>query len=214
MTVTESINARSSIRAFLPKKVDRTLLLEILKLAARTPSWGNTQPWEIFIADGDVLVRIRKAYTENYEKNIQQAPEIPRPASWPDEARRRQQGINAGMTPEVQKAFSQFGMLNQTIFYAPTVVYLCMDKELTNWAMYDIGAYSMSVMLLAVERGLSTIPSITSVAFPDILHKELRIPDNYFVVIGIPIGYVDDTNDINRLQTLRDNTHNVVRFVD
>jgi len=214
MTVTEAMEARSSIRAFKPDKVDRALLMEIFELAARTPSWANTQPWEVFVADGDALGRIRAAYIENHEKRIMGAPEVARPTDWPDSAKRRQAGIGAGMTPEVHEAFSQFGTLNNAIFNAPSVVYLCMDKSLTNWSMYDIGAYSQSVMLLAVERGLSTIPAITSVLFPDVLHRELNIPDNYYVLIGIPIGYADDTNAINKLHTLRDTTANVVRFAD
>ena len=70
MTVTEAIKTRSSIRAFKPDMVDRALLMEIFELAARTPSWGNTQPWEVFVADGDALGRIRAAYIENHEKKV------------------------------------------------------------------------------------------------------------------------------------------------
>ena len=212
MNVTEAMRARSSIRAYKPDPVSRELLMEIFEEAARTPSWANTQPWEVFIADGDALVKIREAYAENYMNNIQGAPEVARPVDWPEEAQRRRGGIGAGMTPEVKEAFSQFGVLNQTIFNAPAVVYLCMDKTLTNWSMYDIGAYSQSVMLLAIERGLSTIPAITSVSYPEVLHRMLGIPDMYNVLIGIPIGYADDSNDINKLHTLRDAAADVVRF--
>ena len=214
MTVTEAMNKRSSIRAFKPDKIDRALLTEIFELAARTPSWGNTQPWEVFVADGEALNKIREAYANNYESKIAGGPEVARPPDWPEEAKRRQGGIRAGMTPEVQESFSQFAKLNQAMFYAPAVVFLCMDKELTNWSMYDIGAYSQSVMLLATERGLSTIPAITSVTYPEILHRELNIPDSYYVLIGIPIGYADDTQVINQLHTLRDKAADVVRFVD
>jgi len=212
MNVTEAMRARSSIRAYRPDPVSRELLMEIFEEAARTPSWGNTQPWEVFVADGDALDRVRVAYAENYASNTQGAPEVARPADWPEEAKRRQGGIGGGMTPEVKEAFSQFGALNQAMFHAPAVIFLCMDKALTNWSMYDVGAYSQSVMLLAVERGLSTIPAITSVLFPEVLHRELGIPDSYYVLIGIPIGYADDSNDINKLHTLRDAAADVVRF--
>jgi nitroreductase len=36
-----------------------------------------------------------------------------------------------------------------------------MDRVLNQWSLYDIGAYSQSFMLAALEQGLSTIPAIT-----------------------------------------------------
>jgi nitroreductase len=50
----------------------------------------------------------------------------------------------------------QFAALNQTMFNASVVVYVCMDKILSEWSLYDIGAYSQTFMLAALEQGLST----------------------------------------------------------
>jgi len=214
MKVTEAMRARSSIRAFKPDNVDRKLLMEIFEEAARTPSWANSQPWEVFVADGEPLKRILAEYAKNYENKLTGAPERARPTGWPEDIQRRQGGIGAAMTPEIKESFSQFGILNQTMFGAPSVIFLCMDKALTEWSMYDVGAYSQSVMLLATERGLSTIPAVTAVLFPEVLHRELNIPEHFHVVIGIAIGYADETNTINKLRTLRDPAADVVRFVD
>ena len=52
-------------------------------------------------------------------------------------------------------------------------------------------------MLSATEYGLGTIPAMTLTLFPDVLRKELQIPDNLNVTIGIAIGYADTENAIN-----------------
>ena len=55
MNVTEAIISRRSIRAFLSKPVKKEKLEAILKMAARAPSWANSQPWNVFVATGDTL---------------------------------------------------------------------------------------------------------------------------------------------------------------
>ena len=45
--------------------------------ATHSPSWANTQPWEIFIAGGEVLEKIRRAYMENFAKDVPRDPDIP-----------------------------------------------------------------------------------------------------------------------------------------
>jgi hypothetical protein len=39
--------------------------------------------------------------------------------------------------------------LNYDFFGAPVVIYLCMDKTLTSWSMFDVGAISQNIMLAA-----------------------------------------------------------------
>ena len=79
------------------------------------------------------------------------------------------------MLRDCGSAVDQFGILNQTMFNAPAVIYICMDKILSEWSLYDIGAFSQSIMLAAVEQGLSTIPAITLMLYPDVLRRELKI---------------------------------------
>ena len=214
MTVTEAMNTRSSIRAFKSDKVDRALLMEIFELAARTPSWGNTQPWEVFVATGDTLQRIKNRYRDNYANGIIASPETPRPAEWSEAAVARREQLQPDMLRDCGDAVKQFGHLNQVMFNAPAVIYICMDSVLSEWSLYDIGAYSQSIMLTATELGLGTIPAITLTHFPDILHNELQIPKNLKVTIGIAIGYPDTQNDINNFVSARSPVAETVRFVD
>ena len=212
MTVSEALAARHSFRAFLPKPVEDEKLRAILEAAVRTPSWANSQPWEVFAATGDTLANIKKGYEEKYASGAMAAPETPRPPEWTEAAKARQKQLQPDMKRDCGDAVSQFGPLNKAMFNAPTVIYLCMDKLLSEWSLYDIGAYSQSFMLAAIEQGLGTIPAITLVLFPDVLHRELNIPENFKVAIGIAIGYVDEQNQINNFTSSRSPLEETVRF--
>ncbi len=205
---------RSSIRAFLPDPIDRETMLKLLNAAIRTPSWANSQPWEVYIAQGKTLDAIKEEYKSNYEKGVSANPEIARPTQWTEAAKKRQQGLYPDMLRDCGDAAGQFGELNKSMFRAPAVIYLCMDKMLSQWSLFDLGAFSQSVMLAAVEYGLSTIPAITLVSFPEVLHRILGIPDNLSVVLGIAIGYMDSGNKINNFRSARSPVGEVVRFFD
>jgi nitroreductase len=212
MNVIEAINERRSIRAFLTKPVERDKLNVILAASARSPSWANTQPWEIFIAAGATLERIKAGYRQKYADKAPAVPETPRPVEWSEKAKERIQQLRPDMARACGAAVEQFAELNQTMFGAPVVVYICMDKILSEWSLYDIGAYSQSFMLVALEQGLSTIPAITLTLYPDILRRELKIPDNLKITIGIAVGYADKENGINKFVSSRGSLDEAVHF--
>ena len=214
MTVIESLNARHSTRAFLPTQINREKLDIILEAAAHTPSWANSQPWEVFVATGGTLDRIRKSYKAKYESKAEPAPETQRPAQWSEAAKKRQQQLRPDMARDCGDAVGQFGELNQAMFYAPAVIYICMDAMLSEWSLYDIGAYSQSIMLAAIEQGLATIPAITLMLYPDVLRRELNIPENLKLTIGIAIGYADKEHGINRFVSGRKTLEETVNYFE
>jgi nitroreductase len=214
MNVTEAINGRHSIRAFLSKPVEKEKLDAVLTASLRAPSWANTQPWEIFVATGKTLERIREGYRQKYVDKAPAAPEIPRPVQWPEAAQKRIQHLRPDMALACGDAVDQFAALNQTMFNSPAVVYVCMDKILSEWSLYDIGAYSQTFMLAALEEGLSTIPAITLTLYPDVLRRELKIPDDLKITIGIAVGYADIENGINKFVSARSPLEETVHFFE
>jgi nitroreductase len=214
MNVIEALNERHSIRAFLSKPVEKDKLDALLAVSVRTPSWANTQPWEILVATGGTLERIKEGYRQKYADKAPAVPETPRPVAWSEAAKERIQQLRPDMARACGDAVEQFATLNQTMFNAPAVVYVCMDKILSEWSLYDIGAYSQSFMLAALEQGLSTIPAITLTLYPDILRRELKIPDNLKITIGIAVGYADKENGINKFVSSRRLFKETVRFFE
>jgi nitroreductase len=214
MNVIEAINGRHSTRAFLSNPVEKDKLDIILHTAARSPSWANSQPWEVFVASGETLQRIRQGFKQKYADKAPTAPETPRPKEWSEAAKNRQQQLRPDMVKDCGDAADQFGALNQAFFFAPAVIYVCMDKVQGEWSLYDIGAYSQSLMLAALEQGLSTIPAITTVLYPDVLREELKIPDNLKITIGIAVGYADKEHKINNFLSSRSPVSETVRYFD
>lgn len=210
MNVREALKTRRSCRAFKLEQVDRNTLLAILDDSLCTPSWSNTQPWEIFVAGGELLKEINKAYLENHRNNVPQVPDISRPKGWPEVINERRKELFSGISFAAGEAAKQFGELNQKFFNAPAVIYLCIDKSLTTWSVFDLGALSQSILLSATERGLATIPAVTLVDYPEVLHNKLDIPDNFSIVIGIAIGYEDKQHPINRFKSIRRTISDVV----
>ncbi|MDR1589902.1 MAG: nitroreductase [Oscillospiraceae bacterium] len=203
MDVIDAIRNRHSVRAFLPEPVDRETLNAVFETAARSPSWANSQPWEVFAATGGALERIREGYRSRYDSKSPTAPETPPPKVWTEAAKKRQQQLYPDMLRDCGESVEQFGTLNQSLFGAPAVVYICMDKTLSEWSLYDIGAYSQSLMLAALGKGLGAIQAITLTMFPDIVRRELSIPENLKITIGIAIGYPDKGNKINSFVSAR-----------
>jgi nitroreductase len=210
VNVSEALRVRRSCRAFKPETVNKDTLLDVLNDALCAPSWANTQPWEIFVAGGELLKKINQAYLENTKNHIPTSLDIPRPQSWPVAANEHIKELISGVSLVAEDAAKLFGELNQKFFYAPVVIYLCMDKSLTAWSIFDLGALSQSLMLSAVERGLATMPAVTLVHYPEVLRNQLDIPDNLSIVFGLAIGYEDDQLPINKFKSSRRPVSNVV----
>ena len=215
MHVDEALSTRYSARAFLPRPVGREVMEAVLKAAERTPSWANTQPWDVFVADGEALEHIRSGFSACYEKGIEPEPEVSRPSVWSEKAQQCMKELTSSQREgDFIEAFKEFFDLNRSFFNAPTVVYLCMDKVLSQWSLYDLGAYSQSLMLSATEQGLDTIPAVNLVFFPKIIREELHIPENLKIVIGIAVGYADKAHGINAYRSSRRPFEDVVHFSD
>ena len=53
MDVITALQSRKSVRAFLPKTVERETIHAILDAARHAPSGANTQPWKVAVISGE-----------------------------------------------------------------------------------------------------------------------------------------------------------------
>ena len=67
MNVTQAVEARSSIRAFLNKPIPNSIIKELLITSSRSPSGGNLQPWKIFIIN-DKNMKDFLLFQSNWDK--------------------------------------------------------------------------------------------------------------------------------------------------
>ncbi|MFY9638809.1 MAG: nitroreductase [Methanobacterium sp.] len=218
MNVIEALNSRFTCRAFKEGPVNSETVLKIMEGAIRSPSWANTQPWEIFIAGGEVLEKIRRAYMENFANDVPRDPDIPWVSKWPvkHEERIKELGISRykhlGISRDDEVAKNASWRLNFKFFGAPIVIYLCMDETLSEWSIFDLGSLSQSIMLAAQGFGVDTAPAVNLVAYPKIIRREMEIPDELTVVFGIAMGYSDNKSPQNTFRSSRRNLEDVVRL--
>lgn len=209
MKVTDALGARYTVRAFKPEPIDVNVLRQIVEAALRAPSWANTQPWEIYVVGGDVLSRIRQGYMANLKNCAARNPDLPVPREWPPQLLKRMEALKGERLAVLQQeckdpaVIDEMMKLNYQFFKAPVVVYLCMNRNLTPWSIFDLGLLAQSIMLAAQEHDVGSAPAVTLVAHPELIRAELKIPDDLSIIIGIALGYADGAHPQNKYRSPR-----------
>lgn len=137
------------------------------------------------------------------------ALEIAAATEWPEAHRARiaelirlRSGL-LGVNPEDADARRTLMQRNFSLFGAPVVVWLCMDRALSPWSLYDLGSFSQSLMLAATEQGLDSVPAVMLAAYPDIIRTEPGVPDSLAIAIGIALGHAEREDPMNKLRSPR-----------
>jgi nitroreductase len=212
MDVLEAIQARHSVRDFASKPVPKDIIMKIMEAAIRSPSGGNGQPWEIFIADGATLEKIRKAYQERAQQGRGPVGPPPMPAFIQERMttirneRMKLLGLDPA-DPASGKVFLEWGA---RLFGAPVMAVICMDKALSSHL--DIGMLTQTICLAAQNFGVDSLIATAFIAQPNVLRKELEIPENLNIVMGIGLGYPNRKSIINSYRSPRRPLQEVVRY--
>jgi nitroreductase len=220
MNIINAVKSRFTCRAFTSEPVNDNTIRSIIEVSLKAPSWGNTQPWEIFVASGKSADRLRTAYSERFARDVPVNPDLtrPLPKDWPPALKERYEKLRndrsdfLGLDRDDQKDMHSLMARNFSFFDAPCVIFLCMDRTLTPWSLFDLGAISQSIMLVACEYGLGTAVAVQLASYPDLVRQELGIPENLAVCIGIAIGHVDDSSQQNAFKSIRRPVAEVVRI--
>jgi nitroreductase len=220
MDAIECIKKRMSIRAFKPERVPKDILMEVVNIAKWSPSYKNSQPWEVIILSGAKKEALSKMMVELLKKGVEPAPDLPRPQFWPSaeearinhlyKTRAEATGIDL-KDPEVVRKSKE---ANFNFYYAPHAIYLFQDSSLTLWSLFDIGLFAQSLMLAAHAKGLGTVPQAFSTDYAKQIKNFLSIPETKRLVIGISIGYPDLESPINKFRTDRVETEKLVSWLE
>lgn len=209
MDLREGIMTRWSCRAFRPDPVPEEILQGILKAAARSPSYANTQPWEVAVAAGQKLAELNRRRNELTQANVPANPDMPAPQAWPAAhqertrsfATQRQEAMNLAKADA--KSHYETTTQSSPFFGAPCAIFLMMDRTLGDWSIFDMGLFTQSLVLAAHERGLGTCIQAGVVRYPDEIRKILGIPETKKLVVGVSIGYPDMDSKMNAMRTPR-----------
>jgi len=215
----ETMESRISRRAFLPKKVEKTTLEGILRAANRSPSYMNTQPWEVFVVTGKKKEALAKKLYEQVSSGTPLEPYMPFPKTWPEahdersKSHRMRRFKALGIDPDKEQDKVVAGYRNNFKFYdAPCAIFIAMNKALTSWSVFDCGAFVHGFLLAAHAEGLGACPQAMPAAYPDAIRAELGIPDNLAIILCISLGYPDPEMPINQYRSLRRDISEYIRW--
>jgi len=219
MEMNNLLRGRRSCRKFLPDPLPKDLLRDTLDAARWSPSWGNTQPWQIWVATGEALERFRDANGRTTLSGDPLSSDVPMPAAWP-EALKQRYGESGrvvfdamGIKRDDKEARKRFYMDMARLFGAPCFIVICVPKTVSiEYAMLDAGIFLQTLCLAAHARGLGSCIMASSVVYAQLLREHLSIPDDSTIVIGLALGYPDPTDPVNQFERGRVAVDEYVRW--
>ena len=173
MELQEAVLERRSSRQFLLKPVSEEMIKDLIAKSLWSPSWGNTQPWEIVVGTGKSLAEFKKKNRSALLEGRQSNTDIPMPQVFPDRHRLRYKelgksvlGALAIAREDKQARIDHFARMF-ALFDAPAVVIFSVEKTLLlEYAMLDVGLILQTFCLLAHDKGLGTCILAAAVTYP------------------------------------------------
>ena len=207
MDVTEAVDSRKSIRAFLDKAVDDSLIKELLEKSSRAASGGNLQPWKIYVINGKTMNSFHKFQSEWTE------PETPAYAIYPENLKEPYKTSRyevaddmyslLGIEREDKEARFKQVLKNYEFFGAPAAFFCFVDRQMGRPQWSDLGMFLQTFMLLAREAGLDTCPQEAWAMKQESVTTFVEAPDELMLFCGMAIGYQDVSEKVNKLRTSR-----------
>ena len=216
-TLTRLLDERWTCRQFLSEQVPQAEIERLLALAQRTPSWCNTQPWQVVVTSGDATDRLRAGLAEHVMSQPQ-APDFAFPAAYTGvfRERRRECGFqlydSVGISKDDTDRRLEQMLRNFDLFDAPHVAILTTEADLGTYGAIDCGLWIDTFLLGAQALGLAAAPQAALAGFSGFLRDHFDLPDTRRVVVGISFGYADTDHPINGFRTSRAGLTDVVRW--
>ena len=222
--VDAAITTRRSVRGFLPTPVPRAVVEDILRVASRSPSGTNTQPWQVHVLTGEPLAALSRDIITAYDDPAERATHSEEYAYYPTEwkspyiDRRRKIGWDLygllGIAKTDKAAMHAQHGRNYAFFGAPVGLMFTIDRVLQQGSWLDYGMFLQSVMVAARGRGLDTCPQAAFMQFHRIIARHLSLPPEQMVVCGMSLGHADPEAIANRLLTEREPISGFARFIE
>ena len=227
------VQSRRTTRDFLSTPIDQELIDQLLRDGMAAPSWSNTRPYLIGIAQSESRDRISAEFLSRWDA-AQKALDkgiwgkikllitryglpdsdykVFRP--YPKELVPRQQKVGAdlygalGIAREDKQARRDQWGRNYDFFGAPVSLFVFAHSGLGEYAVSDASLFAQNLMLSAHARGLGTCAQGASALWAKPVRDEFNVPKKYKLLYGIALGYPSD-HSVNSFQAERIDIENI-----
>ena len=218
MDLIEGIETRCSTRAFKNTPVPEETLKEILDATANSPSYTNTQPWEVAVVCGEKRDELSRMIHDLAVNKAERHPDIPTPTHWPPDldARAREHGarrlaaLSVGRDDAAER--EKLALMNFEFYGAPCAVFVFIDGALNEWSVFDAGLFSQSLILAAHAFGVGSCLQASVTGYSREIKQFLGIGEDKKLVIGIALGYPDAGAKLNTYRALKQNSAAFTRW--
>lgn len=225
--VEKTILERHSVRAFSSKPVSDKLIRDMVNKAARAPSGTNTQPWKVYVVQGQVKQQItdkvieaaHQLYLGLKSKSDFKAPYSYYPATWfePYLSRRRENGAKMYQILDIAKgnrsAMHLQQLRNFKFFDAPVGLFFTTHQDLTDGAKMAVAMLMQNIMLIAKAQGLDTCPQASWNTYHEIIMPILNAKQDERFLCGMSLGYALKDQPINQFYTDREDAEQFMVFL-
>ena len=212
------LSSRRSTRDFLPTPIPPEILDQILSDSLTAPSWSNTRPFKVAIAQGEIRDRISAEFLSRWSvlskilrKGLLNKLRIVYSRyGLPTSNRRIARPYPTELKPRAERVgremYETFGVergdrdgrdqqwaKNYSFFGAPVELFIFVHKSLSIYAASDAGLMMQNLILSAHAQGLGTCAQGAVGIWEDVVRKEFEISKDYRLLCGIAIGYPSDS---------------------
>jgi len=221
MELAAAIKGRRSIRKFKAQDVPKSVITEILEVARWSPSWGNTQPWDLFVLTGKTMSKFKDMNLRQTLAGAAIASDVPMLEKWPDAMKARYGELGKvvlsaqGIKREDKEGRDRYYQNMVSAFDAPCMILACISRDnLVEYQMLDIGLITQTICLIAHDKGLGTCLLAAAARYPAEIRKMAAIPDDRKIVVGIALGYPDPSFPLNNFERERAGLDEFVHWME
>ena len=207
----EAIETRRSSRAFKPDPIPGSVMSKILRAASASPSYTNTQPWEVAVVSGKRRDELVEKLLGLARAKAPTSPGLPVPKGWPagmDERSREHGARRLGtlrLARDDAEGREKLRLMNFEFYGAPCALFLFMDGSLGEWSIFDMGLFAQTLILAAHSLGVESCLQASVTGYAPEIKKFLGVAEGKKLVIGISLGYPDDKAVLNTYRSIKQN---------
>jgi nitroreductase len=220
MEILKCIETRHSIRSFTPNPIPRDVMNKILQAASMSPSYTNTQPWEVVVVSGKKKKELGEELLKLAREKAPTSPDLSTPKDWPAtlEERSKEHGARRlsalGIARDDKEGREKLRLMNFEFWGAPCAVFLFIDGSLGEWSIFDMGLFTQNLILAAHSFGVESCLQASVTSYAREIKKILGLADNKKLIIGISLGYPEEKAALNTYRSLKQKPDEFTRWYD